>query len=98
MGRRASPVTSPTSEQQPRGGRGCSHKRGRTGRRLGGPDGRVLFLDVTTGQLLREGDSGDRAWSVALHPNGKLAASGGDSGTVRLWEFPSGRPLGPAGE
>src|SRR5207237_1269566 len=34
------------------------------------------------------------AWGVAFSPNGKLLASPGNDGTVRLWNRATGQPVG----
>jgi WD40 repeat protein len=64
------------------------------GRRGGRRSG---FWDLTTG---RETDPGLEhptpvsVTAVAVHPDGRLAATGGQDGSVRIWSIPDGKPVG----
>ena len=68
------------------------------------PDGRTLaigarpwtihLVDLSTGlprDHFRWGSGSLETWAAALSPDGKLAAAGGEAGTVMLWEAATGR-------
>ena len=67
------------------------------GRRLGitTMHGPVLVRDLETGsEVVLEGHSvSDEVNSVAFSPDGKLAVTASDDGTVRTWEVDTGRPF-----
>jgi len=56
------------------------------------PDPAELKPFPTTNAMVCKGHEG-RVRSVAVDPTGKWVASGGDDGTVRLWELHTGRQL-----
>jgi serine/threonine protein kinase len=59
-----------------------------------GTDGSINVHEVETGRNLGiwNGHQG-RALALAISPDGRLLASGGDDHTIRLWEVPTGREL-----
>jgi WD40 repeat protein len=65
-----------------------------TGFHGNGTDGSINVHEVETGHNLRiwNGHQG-RALALAISPDGRLLASGGDDHTIRLWEVPTGREL-----
>jgi WD40 repeat protein len=74
-----------------------------------GPDGRTLLTpgragdawggrlwDLTGRELLRQfGRHRDPLQTVALSPDGNLAATGSPDGTVQFWDAGTGEPVGP---
>ncbi len=53
--------------------------------------------DARTGKILPallQHESGD-VLAVAIRPDGKAVLTGGEDRTLRLWELPSGNPIGP---
>ncbi len=57
----------------------------------------VVLLNVETGEIRKElTDPDDRAvYSVAISPDGKRLAYGGDSRTARLWDLAAGKLIQP---
>jgi WD40 repeat protein len=64
-----------------------------------GQPARVDFLGdpLPPGALARFGtlrlEPGCRAWAIALSPDGQLLATGGEEGTLRIWETAGGKEL-----
>lgn len=66
------------------------------------PDGRRLLTlsdktlscwDLSIGKLAHELDPGGSAYNFAIHPNGKLAATGSSKGHFRVWDLEAGKLL-----
>ncbi len=53
----------------------------------------LVFLDVATGQTLREIETQSITRCLALSPDGKTVASSRDDGRVELWDAKSGKRL-----
>jgi WD40 repeat protein len=54
----------------------------------------ALRQALLTSHLRREiATHQDRIWSAAFSPNGRLVATGGEGGTVRVWRVADGRPV-----
>ena len=76
---------------------------GLAGRR-DGRDGRLLFLDATTGATARELPTTPGAFGLAISPDGRYAAAGhseeysddrshGHKGVIRIYDLSSGKPV-----
>lgn len=53
---------------------------------------KILLLDATTGEQIREFETG-KAWCIAFSPNGHLLASTGWDRTIQIWETKTGKVL-----
>ena len=61
---------------------------------MGGFDGLGLW-DVATGRAVGRALTDEEATNPAFSPDGKTLAAGTQSGTIRLWDATSRRPLSP---
>jgi WD40 repeat protein len=61
----------------------------------GSNDGRAGIRDARTLRELRHvtANVGRGIWAVAVSPDDKILATGGDDGVARLWDVATGRPL-----
>jgi hypothetical protein len=56
-------------------------------------DGKFFLYDLATGKTLRQFDHGVAPQELAFSPDGKLIASSGGDGTLRLWNVETGQSL-----
>lgn len=63
---------------------------------IGFGDGSTSIWDITARsyKLLTRTEQGGSVRAVAFTPDGRSLVTGSDDGTARLWEMPTGRPLG----
>ena len=96
------PIDSPRLELRPRFDLGrldsavmrvCFSRDGQT---IGTADanGKVALWNASTGELMRQWDGhSSKALDLALGPSGRLLASSGDDGTVKVWSVESETPV-----
>ena len=59
---------------------------------IGGATPGVTQWDIGTGEVIRQYASGQtEVWSVAISPDGRYMASGGESGLIVLWDLETGQ-------
>jgi WD40 repeat protein len=56
-------------------------------------DTKVYVWDGLTGQLIVSFDHSTYLWNVAISPDGKMVASGGESGVIKLWNLKTGKEI-----